>query len=661
MKADALAKVEAGPPDGDAPVGLNRYLGACALAYIVDKGNAHAHAERVHGAIVEGLAGLEFDPSRKWAGTVPQMGAAFVAILALDIVYDDLTPEQVRECEAVIERQIGKIDRDGFWDAARRGTHGTWDIYKGRRTEPDDKFYRNYMRQMTSDGVTTVAPIYAFSRLGSDDGRLQKTGYADVLEFTGIDKRYYDNPKLEAFYRWLFGYSVTPAKQYHIFGDTTPYWQPPNAALLWRVGRFDRKAAAYAAWLLEDKQPPGHILSYILMEQPLPEPVVPQSRLFMQGGAVFREPEDSPMSLGAALYNITGNPDWHAHEEVNAISLAAYGNRLVVNGGWLGDSTRPPWKNNTLAIDGKRHHKRTGAGLTEGLIAADFDYACGDSGQALGDDSFRRSLILVHGTEQLGGYFITFDEVDADAGEKVHAYLQTASKDEVTELAPRREYRAAINHHATIEGVAMNVFYATEPTSVAQSRIASSYLKRAPDAGRHQRLEAVYETDQGGQARIATIFFPHDRTHAKADLRRIVGEGFHGALVTFDNGTRDRIIQSTAARPTEAQGLRFNAKAVVVRDDHDRGESFYFARHGRACRDGSVGFESDRPVSIFMRGRVGQITSPHEQAQLTLYHPDAVGVRLNGEPVQLLASGDGRVRLNLPAGQHELTLEEKED
>jgi hypothetical protein len=172
MRADAIGRANNGV-DTSHPVRLHRAVGACALAYILEEGKKQPHADRVRDAILHKLDEIAFDPKQPWSGTVPPMGAAFVCILALDIVHDDLTPEEVAACEAVIEKQIDKIPRRGAWAAARYGTHGTWDIYTGARTEPDDAYYRNVIRQMTEDGVSTVAPGYAFARLGAADGRVR--------------------------------------------------------------------------------------------------------------------------------------------------------------------------------------------------------------------------------------------------------------------------------------------------------------------------------------------------------------------------------------------------------------------------------------------------------------------------------------------------------
>ena len=94
------------------------------------------------------------------------MSTFFVAILALDIVYDGLPIEDILACEKIIEEQIFKISRTGNWIDARYGTHGTWDIYNGDRTTSDDPYYNGIMNQITEDGVSPVTNHYAWERVG---------------------------------------------------------------------------------------------------------------------------------------------------------------------------------------------------------------------------------------------------------------------------------------------------------------------------------------------------------------------------------------------------------------------------------------------------------------------------------------------------------------
>ena len=69
------------------------------------------------------------------------------------------------------------------------------------------------------------------------------------------------------------------------------------------------------------------------------------------GGVFFREPQDDPDGLHAVLYNIKSQDEWHTHQEVNGLALSGFGNRLLVNGGRLGEPTRAANLNNTLTIN----------------------------------------------------------------------------------------------------------------------------------------------------------------------------------------------------------------------------------------------------------------------------------------------------------------------
>ena len=656
MWVDARDRIENGY-DGTDPIPLHRYVGALALGYILEPDRQADHANQVRDAIVEQLSAVTFNPEQAHAGTVPPMGAAFVCILALDIVHDDLAPDDVAACEAVIADQIGKIDREGSWPAARYGTHGTWDIYCGDRTGPDDAFYDNYRCQMTPDGVSTVANTYAFSRLGSSDSRPQKTGYADVLEHTGIDQRYYDNPRFAHFYRWLCGSAVDPSRQLYQFGDAFPYAsiESRKSTLLWRVGRFDRTAAAHAAWLLEDYEPPGHLLSYVLMDESLPDPIVPQSRLYPDGGAVFRELPDDPHSLGAGLYNITANDEWHTHEETNAIAVSAYGAKVTVNGGWLGENMRPPWKNNTIAVDGRRHEHRTGAGLVEGWTTDLLDYACGDAGGALGAIDFRRSLLLVHGRGELPGYVPVIDEVSADPGAVIHAYLHPATESPPTAIADRTRYRAAIDHHAPVDGVTLDVGYGTEPTAVDCDEVESGDLERTPDSGHHYRLTTTYPVGSTGTRTLVTVLVPADQSINPPAIERRTGSDYSGVVLDHENGVQDVLVGTASPDPvTVADELTLDGTAMLYRTT-DRGTAWYFARNARSVELADCGVESSTPISLFLEDTRGIITTP-DRTDLRISRPNVSAIRLGDRlATDAIVEGDV-ISLSVPPGRHAFTM-----
>ena len=305
-----------------------------------------------------------------------------------------MTPAEAEQCEKLIDGLLSKIDREGSWKTARYGTHGIWDIYNGKRTTPDDKYHDAILHQITPDGVSPVTNHYAWERLGGGNSRVSKSGYMDVLEFTGIDNRYYNNERIQKFMRWLFGSSINPSKEMAIFGDMLPSQGIANDMLHRRIINFDEKAAAYAAWFHNEVAAPGHILTYILPKDKLPPPQVPKSEIYQNGGAFFRDSDDDPNGLHAVLYNIKSQSEWHTHQEVNGLALSGLGNRILVNGGRLGAPTRPAPLNNTLTINGKDHSAFFGGGIVEGFVSENLDYAKGDSGEAMQPNVHFRNIIL---------------------------------------------------------------------------------------------------------------------------------------------------------------------------------------------------------------------------------------------------------------------------
>lgn len=123
MKADAISRSAKGS-DNDA-YHLQEYIGAVALAYILDEGNETTHTNRVRDAILNKYLALEIEEGSDWNKVVKPMGSFFSAILALDIVYETLSVEDIVACEKVIKEQIFKVERTGSWVDVRYGTHGT--------------------------------------------------------------------------------------------------------------------------------------------------------------------------------------------------------------------------------------------------------------------------------------------------------------------------------------------------------------------------------------------------------------------------------------------------------------------------------------------------------------------------------------------------------
>ncbi|NND33793.1 MAG: hypothetical protein HKN76_14480, partial [Saprospiraceae bacterium] len=605
MKADAMKRSEAGA--ATKPYNLQDYIGAAALAYILDEDNAQVHAHRVRDAILEQYAKLEVVDGGAWSGVVPNLGSFYMAILALDIVYDALSEEEITKCEEVISSQIFKINREGSWADVRLGTHGTWDIYKGERTTPDDAYYEGIMRQITVDGVSPVTIHYAWERVGGGDSRLSKAGYMDVLEYTGIDKRYYGNERLQKFQRWLFGSSVNCSKEMAIIGDMLPTQNLHNDMLHRRVVNFDMEAAGYAAWFHDGVKAKGTILTYLLPQAPLPAPIEPSSQIYTDGGAFFRERETGPKGLHLVLYNIKTQDEWHTHQEVNGLAFSGYGNRLLVNGGRLGNPVRPAPLNNTLTIGGKSHGSRLGGGIVEGFTSRYFDYACGSSGRAIPLVQHRRSTMLIHSEQDVRPYVILFDEVQAAASDQIINYLHPANESSVNTLNSHVEYLAKIDHYPTIPGARLTFFYATPPTDVIIEKVASAVPDRYPNYPDHNRLASVYDAGPEGAKQIVTVLLPENDQNRKPLISRLGGENFTGCKIVQPSGALDLALESSGAL-IDLENITFSGEAMISRQLEEQA-IFYFAKESLMYKIGKEGFTAEDPVTIFKRGSTGIVIS----------------------------------------------------
>lgn len=650
MKADAIARSKAtikwGNSNSQNAYNLQYYVGAAALAYILDESDAQKHAHRVRDAILNHYAKLNIQEGGDWGGVVPPMGSFFVAILSLDIVYDALSEEEISQCEKVISDQIFKINRTGAWEDVRYGTHGTWDIYKGDRTEPDDPYYDGVMFQVTEDGVSPVTTHYAWERVGGGDSRVSKSGYMDVLEFTGIDRRYYNNERLQKFYRWLFGSSINTAKEMAIIGDMLPTQGIGDYLLHRRVVNFDMEAAAYAAWYNEGAKAKGHIITYIIPKQALPPPKVPESQIYPNGGAFFREKPDDPNGMHAVLYNIKSQDEWHTHNEVNGLALSGYGVRLLVNGGRLGAPTRPAFYNNTLIAGGHNHDSRLGGGIIEGFTTNEFDYALGFSGPALRNAKHDRSLILLHAADGAQAYFVLFDEVEADVGEPIKNYLHPANQTSVAAVVEKQEYTAKIDHYPTVDGVSLAFFYATPPQEVVVSKAPSAIPERYPDYPDHNRLQSVYHADENGRKNMITVLFPYKGSRPKGTFSRLEDDDFTGGTIAQQGGITDYIFESMGEKLVTHKDLVFQAKAAIFRQMNEQAV-FYFVKEGTNFQYKNVGFEADVPLTIYAKDNEGALVSPGAKVRLKGAGLDA----LNFEPsATILRTGADFVEVELGEG-----------
>lgn len=644
MKEDAILRVSQAPGSNNYG-SLQKYVGAAALAYILDDGKSEEYAQKVRDVILNRYSTLDIQESSSWSKVVPTMGAFFCAILALDIVYDGLSLEDIKKCEELISERISRVSRTGSWKTARYGTHGTWDIYNGDRVSQDDNYFNALINQITPDGVSPVTNTYAWSRVGGGDSRISKSGYMDVLEFTGIDKRYYNNERLQKFMRWQFGSSINPAKELAIFGDMLPTETIGNSLLYRRVVNFDQEASTYAAWYFDGMPADGHILTYILPKKELPDPVLPSSQIYENGGAFFRDKQDSASGLHAVLYNIKSQNEWHTHNEVNGLSLSGLGNRLLVNGGRLGAPTRAAKLNNTLTINGENHDGFTGAGIVEGFTADGLDYAKGEDGNAIRFKDHSRSLILIQTTPDANGYFVVLDQVKADPGDNLNNHLHPASQNNIITIENLREYMAPIDHYPSAAAGKVTFYYISVPDAVKIEKSPSAVQDRYPGYPDHNRLTSIYSVDSEGEKSIATLIFPHNHLVSKPNFEKFSSNQFEG--IKFSQGTFTDYLISTNNKLVEFDNSSFMGHYCWAREK-DKVVSSFFVKSGTSFLNNGFGFESDSPLTIYVKGSKGIVIS--EGSKLKLKGSSFSGVKFD-KNINVKSTSDGLIEVELPKGK----------
>lgn len=385
---------------------LREIIDAATLLYILDPAGRQRHLATLNWAFdhLPDLGNDRVPDPSVWDANVPVANALFSAILALDVVYYDLEPARRREVEEILGRLV-RENREESWINSSYALRGLWALFTGDRRAFErytqlyiDAFYE----ALTEESVFNAGPGYALARFVNPD-REQKHLFMDVLEFTG-EGGFYGDPRIGRFYEWLLAHAMTPDGRSYTFGDTSPVaslLDGPAGAALYRAHRFSEAAGAYAAWWARQMRRPGSFVAYVLADR-APEPVRPEvSLIAADGGAWFVHTGEagarvgspggqasSPGGSGGSRHEWIAGGLWnprssggHAHKDVNAVHLAAYGEHLVVNSGYRGWGQGGfgfSWtyvhdeaiSSNTVLIDGADHRLKHRSSACSGPATA---------------------------------------------------------------------------------------------------------------------------------------------------------------------------------------------------------------------------------------------------------------------------------------------------
>lgn len=700
MQAEALRKAQnlsykADEDNGrEAGYKLRDVMGYTTLAYILDPANQQQYVDKIRTTLEAALPDMQQEHQQNedsWNTNVAFQGGVFNAIVALDIIYDDLPVNQRSNIETAIDQLVSRfIDN---WGAANHSVSALWALYKSDRSKLERELqeYRNaWTVDITDDGVYVPGTGYGMERINGCTREHKALGM-DVWEYQGL-QTYYRDQQFSNLHEWLYGYSHTPDFRRLAFGDSSPeeyllgnQFNSANCSTqAYRAYKFSGKAQQYAAWQMQDDHrmntgnaatlPNGRLLTYLLMGNTAPESgqQVSPSRVFPDGGAWFIENRQSRQALIGALWNVKRTAV-HAHKETNAIALSGYGTHLLSNSGYRGWNNgvgRFSWNyiyrravsGNTGLIDYEfgqaqegeppeenDHQQKHGAGITESLLTPTFDYARGDSGEALPNGQHFRNFHFVHPADGKSGYWFLVDEFTG--GSKAHLAFHPYSR-AISPVVSNAEYQADIVDYKNqkLTDVDLVIFLATEPddTTLHNGAIAG------PDI-QNQYLYPTYRS--AGSKQIVTVLFPANPDHPKPAFTRIQGERYTGATVNQGDGVIDYVLESDPSSTQSVNGASFQAARSFFRLVGDQLRGFYAV--GKAFEYGEngskVGMEAEQAITIYLHDRSGQVSSAVPQV-LTLYAPNIREVRLNNTPATVVQKGEGWVQINIPKGISDIKL-----
>lgn len=680
MKADAELTVANGYVDSLATVNntiigntMSAYIGSAALLYVLTEEQQYAHM--VYNAIQDlSHSSIKTGDNHDWNQVTPVSSLLFASIIGLDTVYNGLTSSQIASCESKIQARLNTINRTGGWQLVRYGAHGTWDIYKGVRTSPDNQYYNTIMDQLSTDGIGLIGVGYSYARFSQKD-RYAKNMYMHVLEHTGVDNRYYNNDVIQNFYEWLYGHAMTSAKNFYTIGDTS-YDEvrfDENYLIdtpVFGVGKFSDVALESAAHLMADSKIQGNILSYALLDEPFKSTTVKGSRIFRDGGAYFAEATGSEEELCVAMSN-TARKTGHGHPDQNSLLIGGYGESILLNTGYYGwgrgilgysfsDISNNENYNNiikTSSTYNKNHGTGLSGGIVEGFTSDAIDYASGSDGQ-LQEEELYRNLAFIKSQPDANGYIVVFDEVNNATNnviQRFHPNSKVTSElsTPVATISDKEHYRASINGYVIDESedVKLDVFYGTEPSSVnvingIRSSWGNSFVGKS--------LEANYQGN--GDLNITTVLYPSDASHSASSMTRLNGgNDYSGILVEHNSKLEDIIIASNTSSVINYTDINFSGKSAIVRKSNNDIQSF-FVRQGKSFNPSTnYGFTSDEDVTLYLDGNEGNIIT-QEDVVITINYPGIKTIKLNGSDKAIYESNADSITLGIPAGEYTVEL-----
>ncbi|MEE1223661.1 MAG: hypothetical protein UH081_00190 [Clostridia bacterium] len=591
---------------------------------------------------------------------VPPATTFTYCLLALDIIHDDISEEQLLSAEALLEKAAKRyISTDEGHMVAVLGVRGIWGIYADDEQLVSDawnEWLTWYNGYMSADGVGSMGTEYATVRFISNE-RMAKEILPIVMEHTGRIDGFFDTDKYADFAEWAIGYTYAPVRRSWAIGDTSANRKVnSNTQMAFRVSEFSDNAAHMRSFVFNNCTN-GNLINYLTVENT--EPKAPESRIFKDGGAWFYEDLNNTASLGGFLLNSTAS-DGHAHKEINSVNIAAYGEILTVNAGynkWNTGVAGYTWNYinnravsaNTVLVDYEYdnitdppsvndHIMKSGAGITNSLIADKLAYAVGNSGKSLPNAVHERSFMMIEPEGNVPGYFILGDKVSAGSEMTV---VHRPFSDNGTEVSANKEYTWTINRSSGHD-VGLSVYLASKPVSaVFTEGIAATWENSIP----LNPLIAKYSTDK----RALTVLYPYDSMHSKAVMTRIVGAA--EGVVISSGDTVDYLIQNGNFAKS---GAEYTGEFILVRKTGGVLSWFFTENVTAFSCDGMQYFTADNGVSVFMDNKNVNIMNVSAQYDtvITVNSSNISSVYINGKEQPIWNNDGEKASFMVPSGEN---------
>lgn len=659
---------------------------------------------------------LASPPTSDWNYITPTSTAFVQSVLALDIVYDDLTATQRNQFHAWLavpgdfytERRVN-------WVTAGLGARVTWALYNNDTAVAAaaiDEYLADTRKMIGPDGVFAEGTGYATARWLNPD-REHKATTGELLVRRGLiaPAEWYGDARLGDYMEWLNGYAYTPARIAWAIGDSTPARFASWMGNAHSAKRYSAEAGRYEAWLKQGLNPKGRLTAYVFTDRtPAAEARMAPSRLFPASGAYFRQVRAagtfSDQDLAGVLHNpaFQGTYHGHMHKEVNSLHLAGYGQILTRGSGYAGWASgyggfsfdyinRRAVSGNVALIDYEiernggtiynpsrtndhrdseiaRDPTRTwfggdgkfGGGVN-GLVTGVVDIASGSTAgvrgttplDALPNGNHQRHFFMVQPSGTAEGYFVSFDRVVANAD---YTPLAPTLKANLV-WHPNGSAVQTLANGAEYEwstfgdaNVRLVLFLATAPSD---RRLVDGAL--APN-GVGKYLFASYPMNANRVAQPITVLYPYVAGNAntpRPSFARLAGTGYTGGRVTQAGGVVDTFYETLGPNEaTPATGIRLRGSASMTRTVNGQ-LRYYAATSTRTLRVGGQGFESPSFITAMIDRGVGKVRVPGGGASVTFFDPNILGVEVDGVRSNA-APVNGGVTVNLAGGERAIRL-----